>query len=47
MIQEQQKDQSGNAYYDDIYSVHIDEMTLRELMVIQSIFMCDSAMDVV
>lgn len=46
-IQEQQQDQFGNTYYDDIYEVNIDEMSLRELMVIQSVFMCDSAMEVV
>ena len=33
-IQEQQQDQFGNTYYDDIYEVNIDEMSLRELMVI-------------
>lgn len=46
-VQEQQYDNYGNTYYDDIYNVHIDEMTLRELMVIQSIFMCDTVLDVV
>ena len=45
-IQEQQMDYHGNTYYDDIYAVNIDEMSLRELMVINSIFMCDSAVDV-
>jgi len=45
-IQEQQKDFAGNTYYDDIYAVNIDEMSLRELMVINSIFMCDSAIEV-
>jgi len=45
-IQEQQMDYNGNTYYDDIYAVNIDEMSLRELMVINSIFMCDSAVEV-
>ena len=30
----QQLDQDGNTYYDNIYQVNIDEMELRELMVI-------------
>jgi len=43
----QQMDQDGNTYYDNIYQVNIDEMDIRELMVIQSIFMCDSALEIV
>jgi len=46
-IQEQQTDTEANTYYDDIYQVNIDEMTLRELMVVYSIFTCDSAIDIV
>lgn len=46
-IQEQQLDNYGNTYYDEIYSVNMDEMSLSQLIVIQSLFMSDSAMDVI
>lgn len=33
---------TGNTFYDDIYAINIDEMTLAELMVVSSVFMCDT-----
>ena len=45
-IQEQQIDNMGNTYYDDIYQVNIDEMSLSQLIIIESIFKCDSAYDI-
>ena len=46
-IKEQQMDSKQNTYYDEVYDVKIGEMNLRELMVIQSIFMCEGALEIV
>lgn len=42
-IQEQQLDSSGNTYYDDIFKLNIDEMTLREIIITQNVFQCTTS----
>ena len=46
-VQEQQFDPQGNTYYADIFKLNIDEMSVRELMLVQSVFQCDNAMEIV
>lgn len=37
-VQEQYSDTEKNTHFDDIFSIKIHEITLRELMLVQSIF---------
>jgi hypothetical protein len=39
-IREQYTDLGGNTNFDEIYQIKLDEPTLRELLVLQSIFTC-------
>lgn len=39
-MQEQYQDGDGETYFEDIYKFCIDEMSLRELLLCQSIFSC-------
>lgn len=47
MIQEQYIDQDGDTLYDDIYQLIISEMSLRDLLLIQSIFKCKTQNEIV
>ena len=46
-IQEQWKDKNDETQFYTIYSISIDEMTLRELILLQSIFFCSSRHNIV
>lgn len=45
-IQSQYDDLDGNTHFDDIFRVKINEITLRELMLIQSIYACKTQSDI-
>lgn len=45
-VQEQYNDLDGNTHFQDIYKVKINEITLRELMLVQSIFACRTQSDI-
>ena len=46
-IQEQYLDHNGDTFYDDIYQLSLAEMSLRELILIQSIFKCKTQHEIV
>ena len=46
-IQDQNKTQLGETEFCDIYKISFDEMTLRELILLQSIFYCRSQANIV
>jgi hypothetical protein len=41
-LQEQYSDSEGQTHFDDIFKIKIHEITLRELMLIQSIYACQT-----
>jgi len=45
-VQEQYNDLDGNTHFDDIYRVKINEPTVRELLLIQSIYACGTQSDI-
>ena len=45
-IKQQQLDMEGNCYLDDVYSVNFEKMTLREAIVMQSIFRCETVVEI-
>lgn len=45
-VQEQYNDQSGNTHFSDIFSIKIHEITLRELMLVQSVYACKVQSDI-
>lgn len=45
-LQEQYNDNDGMTHFDDIFKIKIHEITLRELMMIQSIFACKTQSDI-
>lgn len=46
-VQEQYQDSSLETFFDDIYKICIHELALRELLLIQSIFLCRQQYDIV
>lgn len=42
-IQQQYLDAFGNTYYDDIFSLNLSKMKLKELILVESIFRLDSS----
>ena len=45
-LQEQYNDYDGQTHFDDIFKIKIHEITLRELMLIQSIYACKTQSDI-
>jgi hypothetical protein len=45
-LQEQYDDHEGQTHFDDIFRIKIHEITLRELMVLQSIYACKTQSDI-
>uniref|UniRef100_A0A7S3ILI3 Ion transport domain-containing protein n=1 Tax=Strombidium inclinatum TaxID=197538 RepID=A0A7S3ILI3_9SPIT len=45
-LQEQYNDHDGNTHFDDIFKIKINEITLRELLLIQSIYACHTQSDI-
>ena len=46
-VQEQYQDTENETHFDDIYKIGIQEIALRELLLIQSIFSCRQQYDIV
>lgn len=46
-IQEQYHDETGETFFEDIYKLNMKEMTLRELMLCQSIYSCRQQYDII
>jgi hypothetical protein len=42
-IQQQYLDNYGNTYYDDIFRIKLERMKIKELIMIESLFRCDSS----
>ena len=45
-LQEQFNDNDGNTHFDDIFKIKISEITLRELLLVQSIYNCKTQSDI-
>ena len=45
-IQEQHYDAQGNTYYDEIFRLNMQEMNLIELLLIQSVFNCETSVEI-
>lgn len=45
-LQEQYNDSEGNTMFDNIFKIKINEITLRELLLIQSIYACKTQSDI-
>jgi hypothetical protein len=45
-VQEQYNDADGNTKFDNIFKIKIQEITLRELMLVQSIYTCKTQTDI-
>ena len=47
MIQEQVTDSSGETQYDNILRIRLNQVTLRELLVLQSLYLCKTQTDMI
>lgn len=45
-VQEQYEDMSGQTQFTDIFRIKVNEITLRELMLVQSIYACGTASEI-
>jgi len=47
MIQEQVTDSQGETSYEDILKIRLNEITLRELLVLQSLYLCKTQSEII